>query len=522
MTVKFKRFYQYVTIYIFLTLASNSYADVALQPYSQNPWNGYTYASPLGWLNYWRATNNLLKPSIQDVLNYHFQDAVNDTVNNYQSLGKFNAVPNLPKNESNQSQKPKGLVDEVNNPKYQTEKQSNKQEQSKSILEQFFTQGTYTLAALANYLYFQPNNYFSYGASVFMQSGEIAGFSVGGNYLFINPWFSNDINPTANNSLPTNKVATISQLFLEYNLKDHIQADIGWLYINTPWLTSYTPTSTTQPTYRGALVNYKITNHWLLTGLAINGYKGLAQTSFNRETMYSYNINPNTFTPQIGSGNSEFSTALGIQYSLDRTLNAGIWGYIFYNYASMLYAYGGNSFILNKQSAITLNLQAASQGTVGSGSNVFSDNGLQSPEGQLLGAEITYSYNNASLTLAYNGLIGSGGFSNGNLVSPYTFQLANDPLYTTSYMGGVIENSASNAIKIFPAISFFDQSLVIAPSYAYYDSDIFNNSAEWDFIVTYQVPEVTGLQLIGVYAVMQTFPATTLSNLVQFSAAYLF
>ncbi len=228
--IPLKKVSNLLAIIFLFSIGLSSYGDITIQKYSQDPWNGYTYASPLGWLNYWRATNNLLKPSIQDVLNYHFQDAVNDTVNNYQSLGKFNAVPNLPNNITDEQKKPEGLVDEVNSPEYQKENENNKQKHPHSLLEQFFTEGTYTLAALVNYLYFQPNNYYSYGASVFLQSGEIAGFSVGGNYLFINPWFSDDINPTANNSLPTDKVATISQLFLEYNLKDTIQADIGWLY----------------------------------------------------------------------------------------------------------------------------------------------------------------------------------------------------------------------------------------------------------------------------------------------------
>ncbi|MFT6835350.1 MAG: hypothetical protein ACJA0H_001387 [Francisellaceae bacterium] len=392
-----------------------------------------------------------------------------------------------------------------------------------------FTDGTYTLAGLFSYEYAQPNNYYSYGATLFAQSGQIAGFSIGGNYTFINPWFENKINPypesEQNIFLPSNRVLAVSQAFLQYDFSNTFQANAGWLFIRTPWLTSFNPAATAISTYQGVIANFQASTSLLITALATNRFQYLSQTSFSQNTMYSPGLNSGTGTPNIGSKSSDGAVSVGLQYSPDKNINVNLWGYIFFNYASMLYFDSGNIFKLNSDSEITVNIQAATQGDFASGSNALKDSGYGAPNSQLLGAEFIFSHKKFNLAIGYNALIGpNDSYEQGGLVSPYTYQIANDPLFTTSWIAGMVEKSAGNAVKVTPSIILLNNDLVIAPSMAYYDTVAVEKTIEWDLVVTYQVKQIKGLQLLGVYAMLQTLPRSSAapSSLVQFMATYLF
>ncbi len=300
-----------------------------------------------------------------------------------------------------------------------------------------FTDGTFTLAGLGTYVYSTPDNYWGYGTELFVQSGQLAGFSIGGNYMFINPWFMSDINPfppeDQNIFVPSNRVLAVSQAYLQYQYEHTIQANAGWLYINTPWLTSFNPVAITQATFQGVLTNWQIKDDLLLTALAINRYKGLPATNFSQETMYTSGLNSSTGTPSAGDSNGAIS--VGLQYNPNSNLNLNAWSYIFFNYASMLYLDGGRSFRVDQNNTLTLNLQGSLQSTFAAGSNTIDNNGYGAPDNQMLGAELIYAYKNYSLTLGYNALIGSSSsYGQGGLISPYTYQIANDPLFTTSYL----------------------------------------------------------------------------------------
>jgi hypothetical protein len=391
-----------------------------------------------------------------------------------------------------------------------------------------FTDGTFTLAALGTYVYGQPNNYWGYGTELFAQTGQIAGFSVGGNYMFVNPWFMGKINPfppdEQNIFVPTNRVLAVSQAYLQYQFDDIFQANAGWLYINTPWLTSFNPVAVTQATFQGVLTNLQIGDHFLLTALAIDRYKGLPATNFSHETMYSYGLNTGTGTPT--AGDSAGAVSVGLQYNPNADININGWGYIFFNYASMLYLDGGRTFHIDSKNALTFNLQGSLQSTLATGSNTIENNGYGAPDNQMLGAELIYAFQNYSFTVGYNALLGSASsFGQGGLISPYTYQIANDPLFTTSYIAGMVEKSGGQAVKITPAMTLLDDDLSLATSYAYYNTRDVPDSAEWDVIATYQVKQVQGLQLMFDYSILYTSEqpsGNAFSSLVQFMVTYLY
>ena len=56
--------------------------------------------------------------------------------------------------------------------------------------------------------------------------------------------------------------------------------------------------------------------------------------------------------------------------------------------------------------------------------------------------------------VGFNTVGGSGSYGQGGFVSPYTYQAVSDPLYTTSWLAGMVEKGSSgNAYKLAPSVS---------------------------------------------------------------------
>ena len=118
----------------------------------------------------------------------------------------------------------------------------------------------------------------------------------------------------------------------------------------------------------------------------------------------------------------------------------------------------------------------------------------------MLGAQFGFNYSILGLQLGYNNIWGpSDGYQSGELVSPYTYQYATDPLYTTGWIQGMVERSSGQAYKIAPSLSLLDNNLVITPSYQYYATTIIPASSEYDLQISYMIPEIKGLTVFGGY-----------------------
>jgi hypothetical protein len=63
----------------------------------------------------------------------------------------------------------------------------------------------------------------------------------------------------------------------------------------------------------------------------------------------------------------------------------------------------------------------------------------------------------------------------------------------------MVERSSGQAYKVSPVIKLIDNNLTISPSYQYYATTIIPASNKWDLIVSYNIPEIRGLNLLGVY-----------------------
>lgn len=375
-----------------------------------------------------------------------------------------------------------------------------------SLVRKLFTDGTWNVFGAASYVDQNGANNYGYAANIFAQTGQVGGFSLGGLFTVANPWFSNQWNPSIPEDqaqgLSVIKQITPQELFVEYQYANRVQVDAGWIGINnSPWMTYYQNNTLNLVTYQGALVNINPGGGWLLTGFVINGAQLLGEEGFSQQTMYNTTWDNGTGTGNIGNQGSPSTYAFGASYTTpDQGFNFRLWGYQFTDYANMAYADSTLKLPVNDDFNFTFGIQGALQGQNGQG-NILNNNGYgNSVRSNMLGAQIGINYSIFGLQLGYNNIWGaSDGYEAGGLISPYTYQYATDPLYTTGWIQGMVERSSGQAYKIAPSISLLDENLVITPSYQYYATTLIPASSEYDLQISYTIPQVKGLTIFGGY-----------------------
>jgi hypothetical protein len=369
----------------------------------------------------------------------------------------------------------------------------------------------------------QPDNRqdYAYGIDIFAQTGNYYGFSIGGSYMLTNPFFAEQMNQQPINIyIPSNKVNVISQAFLQYTFPGVFQITAGRIAMDTPWIKTTTNNPLTNATYQGAIANAQVTDSLFLTALYINAYKGIAQSEFSDNSMYTLSNDTTKATPIAGEAALDLTVGLGAEYSPRRDIQASLWGYIFQNYVSMLYADGGKTFEINDNQALVLNIQAAIQSDFATGGSVATNLDLGAPDSRMIGAKLTYQKDWFSFGAASNLVWGpSGSFKNGGMISPYTFNIANDPLYTTSFFSGMIEKGGGSAYKVFSAIKFLEEKLIFTPSFAFYEITNGANSNEFDFITRYYFKD-PGIELGLVYGLAKTMGQGKWVSTIQLRASY--
>lgn len=372
--------------------------------------------------------------------------------------------------------------------------------------EKLFTTGSWNVFGAASYVSQNGANNYGYGANIFAQTGQLAGFSVGGLMTVMNPVFSGQINPSniadQAQGLSIYRQITPQELFLEYQYSNVVQADAGWIGIsNSPWMTYYQNNALNMVTYQGAIVNVNPGGGWSLSAFAINGAQLLGENGFSQETMYNSDFDYGTGTTDIGNRGTPSTFAMGANWSSSGgMLDARLWGYQFTDYANMAYADTTIKLPVNDDLGFTLGFQGAMQGANGSG-NILNDSGYgSSVDSNMLGAQLGFNYSILGLQLGYNNIWGpSDAYQSGGLISPYTYQYATDPLFTTGWIQGMVERSAGQAYKVAPSLSILDNNLVITPSYQYYATTIIPASSEYDLQISYNIPEIKGLTVFGGY-----------------------
>jgi hypothetical protein len=382
-----------------------------------------------------------------------------------------------------------------------------------SVAKKWFGDGTWNVAGAATY--YNQNNAANYGyaANIFAQTGYVNGFAFGTLLTIANP-ISLGVNPSAPinqaQDIPINYTVTPQELYVEYQYKNIVQVDAGWIGINNvPWLTYYQNNALNVMTYQGVSVNLNPSRGWLLTALAFNSAQIIGETGFSQLTLYNQNDVFNQFglSGLTSSQGSPGTIAVGSTWnSYDQNLNVRLWGYQFYNYANLAYADSSLKLPVNKDLYFTLAAQAAVEQP--NGADVLQTSGYGTASSNAVGFQVGLNYKIWGLQLAYNNISGpSNGYASGDIVSPYTYLYATDPLYTTGFLSGLIELASGNAYKIAPTLNLLDDNLQILPSYEYFATTYIPATTEYDLQLLYNIPQIKGLSLFGGFGYLQQDPS---------------
>lgn len=404
-----------------------------------------------------------------------------------------------------------------------------KQMQSENFWQKWFENGTYNVYAGATTGWggTGKNGYggetSGYGGTIFGQTGQAGGFSIGGAFTLMNPILSTNMNGSGtygNPFTPGNEQAALTQAFIEYQYKNIVNADVGYIGINnSPWLSAsyYNNMISVPVTYQGAMVNVYPGGGWLLTALAFNGIQTSGQQGFSGETLYNSAFGTNY---QTNNASSNGTVALGANYTTwDNNYNLRLWGYQFDNYGTMLYGDTSIKIPLNK----TVKLNFAAQGGVDNsfGSNTaFTNNqdGVSpgpdylpssgSINSNFIGAQAGVTIDWFNLTLSANSVWGpNGSVGNGAIITPYTTNVGTDPLYAEGWLTTMANDGLTgNIYKASTTFSFLDNNLSISPNYVTLASanPVWNGTQEAYVTVNYSIPQVKGLFLFGVFAYQWT------------------
>ena len=106
------------------------------------------------------------------------------------------------------------------------------------------------------------------------------------------------------------------------------------------------------------------------------------------------------------------------------------------------------------------------------------------------------------------------------MISPYTYNLANDPPYTTSFRSGMVEKGGG-AFNIFSLIKAFDNKLTIKPSLAHYNNTSGITSNVVNLLTGYTF-EGSNIHVESVYSISGANNIKGYDNMIQFRSSYTF
>ncbi len=355
---------------------------------------------------------------------------------------------------------------------------------------------------------------YSYGANIFAQTGQAAGFSIGGVITVMNPFFAEPMNGLAtqqgtrdyNIYTPTYTQVAMSEAFVEYQYSNMVQADIGYIGINnSPWINgNYENNLVSIPaTYQGALINLYPGNGWLITALAFNAAQYGASNGFTGNTNYS--ITNNGIANNNGYAASNGTVALGANYSgLSNNYNLRLWGYQFDNYGTLLYSDTSLTLPVNDKSSFNISAQAGTDQQWFQANNAITQYNGTIIQSYMAGIRGNWTYDWFQLNLSANTMWGAAnGYNGGAFVSPYTVGQSVDPTYSNGWSTNMISNGFTGSeYKLSTQFGFLNNNLTISPAYIMATSGNvqYNGTQEADLNLNYSIPQVRGLFIFGVFA----------------------
>lgn len=293
------------------------------------------------------------------------------------------------------------------------------------------------------------------------QTGRLGGFAIGGGATAV---FNVNDNGSAGTYKTTGQLAP-TQAYLNYQYSNKIDIVAGNILITTPWVNSFGSAqggtyAMGNNTYQGALINVQALPSLLLTGYTAWGYLQYPNGWYGPQNFY------NTMGGILSNSQPTSGTSgIGLNWNPVDNYTGQLWLYNFADYANMAYLNNSYHVGLSQLVSMDFGLQAFTQTSSGAAitNQVISPNqtttlGNISSNG--LGAKLALNIGDNISSISFNNIFGAqGSYLNGGMVTPYTYGMEIDPLYTTPALSSLAEFGSGWAYTLRNSISFLDKSL---------------------------------------------------------------
>lgn len=354
--------------------------------------------------------------------------------------------------------------------------------------------GGISIVGSANY--FNNGNYTEFNtdvAQLWGQTGRWNGFALGagGTAVF------NGMQINSNNAFATRGILAPTQAYVDYQFSNIVDVTVGNILISTPWVTSFgsNPGLTYgmgNNSYQGVLVNVQPLKSLLFTAYTAWGYLQYPNNWYSPQNFYNYNGGV-LYNRQPTYG----TTGIGVNWNPVDSYSARLWLYNFENYANL--AYVDNSYHLNLPSIVSMDFGL--QGFMEQGSGITTQTvlpGMQNTAGSVssngLGAKISLNIGDNTTSISFNNIFGpNGSYLNGGMVTPYTYGMEVDPLYTTPALTSLAEQGSGYAYTLRNSTWFMDKNLKFNLSASqFFVNQVYsgqpNQINEYDGSLMYSIP----------------------------------
>lgn len=326
---------------------------------------------------------------------------------------------------------------------------------------------------------------FSLGGNIrFLTAPVLSGFQIGAAYYTAQSLGLNSSNPAkVDQTLPGNDIGVLGQAYIQYQTAPlFIRA--GDQLINTPWMAAG-DSRMIPATYRGIYGTWTPGKDWTITALRMFEFKSRVADRFSQTNLYNP-ANLGTSITGLGDTTDQGAWGFGASYKIN-SFNSEIWGYQFLDYGKLLYNNNQYNFMINPTFQPLIGAQVFAE--TGDGDNILQQVSTGKADSKGYGLLAGLVFYNAKLTASFNQIFTSNGaYKNGDIVSPYTTGYADDPLYTTSMIAGLVEKSAGDAYKLTASYAALQKDLILSVSFAqYFTQPQFVDTDETDFDVSYSL-----------------------------------
>ncbi len=324
---------------------------------------------------------------------------------------------------------------------------------------------------------------YSLGGNIrILTAPNFTGLQIGAAYYTAQSLGLNNSNPAkVDATLPGKDIGVLGQAYIQYQ-RAPLFIRVGDQLINTPWLAAG-DSRMIPATYRGVYGVWTPQKNWTITALRTFEFKSRIADNFSKTNLYNEN-NLGSPIPKLGDDTDQGAWALGANFNLD-TLNSQTWAYQFLDFGKLFF--NDTQYVFNTDPNLRPLIGAQLFTESGDGDNILQQVSSGKADANGYGLLAGLIFYNAKLTAGFNQIFSAAGaFKNGDIVSPYTTGYADDPLYSTSMIAGLVEKSSGDAYKVTASYAALEKALLLSVSFAqYFTQPEVHDTAETDFDMSY-------------------------------------